>query len=89
MRMSLRFLTVTAALVLGTTLAVRADVDGDADLQFQLGSLLFDETRYREALDAFDRAIRGDDPALTLRARTASAASSVLVARSKASSASR
>ena len=69
MRMSLRFLTVTAALVLGTTLALRADVDGDADLQFQLGSLLFEETRYREALDAFDRATKTDDAALAVRAR--------------------
>jgi hypothetical protein len=69
MRMSLRFLTVTAALVLGTTLALRADVDGDADLQFQLGSLLFEETRYREALDAFDRATNSEDPALAVRAR--------------------
>jgi Flp pilus assembly protein TadD len=69
MRMSLRFLTVTATLVLGTTLALRADVDGDADLQFQLGSLLFEETRYREALEAFDRATKTDDAALAVRAR--------------------
>ena len=80
MRVPFRLLTVTAALVLGTTLAVRADVDGDADLQFQLGSLLFDETRYREALDAFDRAIRGDDPALTLRARKGKVRSALRIA---------
>ena len=69
MRMSLRLLFVTAALFVGTTLALRADVDADADLQYQLGSLLFEETRYREALDAFDRATRTDDPALAIRAR--------------------
>ena len=80
MRMSLRFLTVTAALVLGTTLALRADVDWDADLQFQLGSLLFEETRYREALDAFDRATRSEDPALALRARKGKVRSALRIA---------
>jgi hypothetical protein len=80
MRMPFRLLIVTAALVLGTTLAVRADVDGDADLQFQLGSLLFDETRYREALDAFDRALRSDDPALAQRARKGKVRSALRIA---------
>jgi tetratricopeptide (TPR) repeat protein len=42
---------------------------GDAELQFQLGNLLSDETRYREALDAFDKAIHTDDVSLQLRAR--------------------
>src|SRR5687768_15345264 len=69
MRKSLRFVSVAATLFVATSLALRADVSADADLQFQLGSLLFEETRYREAIDAFDRAIRGDDPALTVRAR--------------------
>jgi hypothetical protein len=68
MRMSLRFVSVTAALLIGTTLVLRAAAD-DADLQFQLGSLLFDETRYREALDAFDRATKTDDADLAIRAR--------------------
>ena len=35
---------------------------GDADLQFQLANLLFDETRYQEALQAFDRATQTNDP---------------------------
>ena len=69
MRKSLRFVSVAATLVLATTLALRADVTADAELQFQLGSLLFEETRYREAIDAFDRATRTDDPALAVRAR--------------------
>src|SRR5687767_2926590 len=69
MRKSLRFVSVAATLFVATSLALRADVTADADLQFQLGSLLFEETRYREAIDAFDRAIRGGDPALTVRAR--------------------
>jgi Flp pilus assembly protein TadD len=69
MRKSLRFVSVAATLFVATSLALRADVTADADLQFQLGSLLFEEARYREALDAFDRALRGDDPALATRAR--------------------
>src|SRR5687768_11741992 len=69
MRKSLRFVSVAATLVVATTFALRADVTADADLQFQLGSLLFEETRYREAIDAFDRATRSDDPALAVRAR--------------------
>jgi Flp pilus assembly protein TadD len=56
---------VAAALVVRTKAAVPAD----ADLQFQLGNLLFDETRYWDALQAFDNALRSDDAALTLRAR--------------------
>jgi hypothetical protein len=69
MRKSLRFVSVAATLVVAATLALRADVNADADLQYQLGSLLFEETRYREALDAYDRAMRTDDPALAVRAR--------------------
>jgi hypothetical protein len=80
MRMSLRFVFVTAALLLGTTLVLRADIDGDADLQFQLGSLLFDETRYREALDAFDRATRTDDTGLAIRARKGKVRSALRIA---------
>src|SRR5688572_11428 len=80
MRMSLRFLSVTAALLLGTTLALRADVTGDADLQYQLGSLLFDETRYREALDAFTRATNTDDTALAVRARKGKVRSALRIA---------
>jgi Flp pilus assembly protein TadD/predicted aspartyl protease len=60
---------IAAALVIGSSLALRADVNGDADLQYQLANLLFEETRYREALRAFDRAIQATDPALSLNAR--------------------
>src|SRR5688572_18236494 len=80
MRMSLRFISVAAALFLGTTLALRADVTGDAEVQFQLGSLLFEETRYREALDAFDRATKSDDTALALRARKGKVRSAMRIA---------
>jgi len=40
----------------------------DAELQFQLANLLFDETRYWEALQAFERASEAPDHALALRA---------------------
>jgi len=40
----------------------------DAELQFQLANLLFDETRYWDALQAFERAGESADPALALRA---------------------
>ena len=71
MRRTLRFV-LSAVAVVACTLVLRADdriTAGDAELQFQLGNLLSDETRYREALDAFDKAIHTDDPSLHLRAR--------------------
>jgi Flp pilus assembly protein TadD/predicted aspartyl protease len=61
-----------AAIVAAATLALSAEdriETGDAELQFQLANLLFEETRYQEALQAFDRATRAEDPALALRAR--------------------
>jgi Flp pilus assembly protein TadD len=64
-----RALTV-AAVVAACTLAMRAEIStDDAQLQLQLAQLLFDETRYREALQAFDQAIEADDPELTRRGR--------------------
>jgi hypothetical protein len=71
MRRALRFASVAAILVT-CSLAVSARdgaVSNDAELQFQLGNLLSDETRYWEALQAFDRATKTDDPALAIRAR--------------------
>jgi predicted aspartyl protease len=64
----LRFLC-GAVLVVACSLPLRANTSGDADLQFQLGTLLFGETRYWDALQAFDRATRTDDAELALRAR--------------------
>jgi predicted aspartyl protease len=71
MRWTLRFVLCAAASVAGT-LVLQADdtiTAGDAELQFQLGNLLSDETRFREALDAYDRAIQTEDPDLRFRAR--------------------
>ncbi len=59
-RWTLRFVLCAAAVV-ACTLVIQADdkiTASDAELQFQLGNLLSDETRFREALDAFDRAWR-------------------------------
>ena len=70
-RWTLRFVLCAAAVV-ACTLVIQADdkiTAGDAELQFQLGNLLSDETRFREALDAFDRAIQTDDHDLQVRAR--------------------
>jgi tetratricopeptide (TPR) repeat protein len=60
---------VIAALVLAATFVLRADTGADAELQYQLGSLLFEQTRYREAMEAFDRAMQAPDAALATRAR--------------------
>jgi len=65
---ALRF-GITLLLVLAAALVVRAKaaIGSDADLQFQLGTLLFDETRYWEALQAFERASDAPDAGLALR----------------------
>jgi tetratricopeptide (TPR) repeat protein len=80
MRSSLRVVCLAAALVAGATFAIRANATTDAELQFQLASLLFDETRYREAVDAFDRATQTDDAALAVRARKGKVRSALRIA---------
>jgi tetratricopeptide (TPR) repeat protein len=68
---SLRFPSAVAllvALVLVATARAGAISNADAELQYQLATLLFDETRYWEALQAFERAAEASDPALVLRA---------------------
>jgi tetratricopeptide (TPR) repeat protein len=70
-RWTLRLVLCAAALVAGT-LAIHADdkiTAGNAELQFQLGNLLTEETRFREALDAYNRALQTDDHDLQVRAR--------------------
>jgi predicted aspartyl protease len=68
MRWTLRFALCTAT-VFAATFVIRAADTTDAELQFQLGNLLSDETRFREALDAFEKAIQTDDHDLQVRAR--------------------
>ena len=65
-----RFLLVAAAIAatLASGVHGRAPTN-DAELQFQLGTLLFGETRYREALNAFRLATATDDKPLAVQAR--------------------
>lgn len=62
-------LAATAIVVaLATGIHGRGDIN-DANLQFQLGTLLFEETRYREALDAFRKAAGAENKSLSVQAR--------------------
>ena len=65
-RMALVAAAVLAALVSGVQGRAPGD---DAALQFQLGTLLFEETRYREALDAFRKAVDADSKSMAVQAR--------------------
>lgn len=60
------------AVVMATMLVAGAQGrrgNDDAELQFQLATLLFDETRFEEALEAFKNATESTDPRMALRAR--------------------
>jgi len=65
-RMALAAAAVLAALVSGVHGRAPGD---DAALQFQLGTLLFEETRYREALEAFRKAVGADSKSMAVQAR--------------------
>lgn len=65
-RMALVAAAVLAALVSGVQGRAPGD---DAALQFQLGTLLFEETRYREALEAFRKAVTADSKSMAVQAR--------------------
>jgi len=86
MRMSRRIartvqaLTCAATLLVGFSLALNADVGGDADLQLQLGTLLYDETRFQEALVAFTEATKSDDTRVAVAARKGTVRTSLKVA---------
>jgi Flp pilus assembly protein TadD/predicted aspartyl protease len=62
------------------TLVLKAEVSTDADLQLQLATLLYDESRYQEALLAFDQATQADDKAIALDARKGVVRTSLKVA---------
>ena len=70
MRWTLSLVLCATALVAGT-LVIHADdkAAGNAELQFQLGNLLTEETRFREALEAYNRALQTEDHDLQVRAR--------------------
>jgi tetratricopeptide (TPR) repeat protein len=62
---------VTAAVIVAAVLAApkAASTIDDAEVQLQLAELLFDETRYSEALEAYRKATDANDSGLSLRAR--------------------
>lgn len=65
-----RFVLVAAALVAALVSGVHGRTAGDdADLQFQIGTLLFEETRFREALEAFRKATHTDNKSMAVQAR--------------------
>ena len=70
---------VALAVVVGATLAVRG-AGSDADLQLQLATLLYDETRYQEALQAYDQASQTDDLRVSVPARKGTVRTSLKVA---------
>jgi tetratricopeptide (TPR) repeat protein len=81
-RWTLRLVLSAAALAAGT-LVIHADdklTAGNAELQFQLGNLLTEETRFREALDAYNRALQTDDHDLQVRARAGKVKSALRIA---------
>jgi Flp pilus assembly protein TadD/predicted aspartyl protease len=83
MLISCRSAAAAATLLVGGMLALTAQQTpsrADSELQFQLASLLYDETRYQEALQAFGEAVGSDDPALAIRARKGRVRTAIKVA---------
>ena len=65
-----RLAVVAVALLTALVSGVQGRGDGqDANLQFQLGTILFEETRYREALEAFRKALNADSKTVAVQAR--------------------
>jgi tetratricopeptide (TPR) repeat protein len=64
-----RLALVATALLVALVSGVHGRDVNDASLQFQLGTLLFEETRYREALEAFRKAIGADSKSISIQAR--------------------
>jgi Flp pilus assembly protein TadD/predicted aspartyl protease len=80
---TVRLVAFVSALFGAATLVIRADSvpTHDDDLQFQIGMVYFDDTRYYEAMDAFRRAQKATrDPDLAFRARKARVQSALRVA---------
>ena len=65
-----RLALVLAAVLTAFVSGVNGRMDSnDAELQFQLGTLLFEETRYREALEAFRKAVNAESKSTAVQAR--------------------
>ena len=83
MRHALVSAVCVAAVAGAATLALRAAgpiTAVDAELQFQLGTILAGDTRYHEALDAFGRAATSPDRSLSQRALKWKVRTSLVVA---------
>jgi tetratricopeptide (TPR) repeat protein len=77
-----RLLPVALAVAVALTLGLRAaaSADDDAEQQFTLGTRLFGEAKYAEALTAFDSALRSEDVELARRARKGKVRSALRIA---------
>jgi Flp pilus assembly protein TadD/predicted aspartyl protease len=81
MKTVLRVALVTLAATAGLGLVLEGrDSARNAELQMQLATLLFDDTRYLEALEAYRRASKAEDPAMAVRARMGLVRSALRVA---------
>jgi tetratricopeptide (TPR) repeat protein len=80
---SRQWVACAAALLIGGSFAVRAQVGVDAELQYQLGTLLYDETRYPEALQSFEQASQSADKSMSIRARKGVVRTSLKIAEFK------
>ena len=68
--LNVRRFVLTGAACAALIAAPRAmSTSDDAELQLQLASMLFEETRFAEALDAYQHAIHSKDSALSLKGR--------------------
>jgi Flp pilus assembly protein TadD len=68
------------SLLIGSSLTLRAGQDADASLQLHLATLLYDETRYQDALAAFIEAAKTKDPRLGVSARKGTVRTALKVA---------
>ena len=83
MSRSARFAVFTLALAGAGAMVLRAsDVNNyDADLQYQIATVLFEESRYGEAMEAYLRAAKStSDPALVLRSKKGRVRSALRIA---------
>src|SRR5262249_41531875 len=78
-----RLVACAATLLIGGSLALRAQVGVDAELQYQLATLLYDETRYPEALRSFEQAAESTDKSMAVRARKGVVRSALKIAEFK------
>src|SRR5258705_8997809 len=83
MRGASRLVALVATVLAASALIGRAADPisvADAELQYQLGNLLFQDTRYQEALVAFAKAAKAEDRSLSLRARKGTVRTALVVA---------